>query len=174
LKTGTSFSSAQVSRIAGLLFHEFPNASSGAVKFALMNGVDTLQSADSLKIKSGGRLNYQKARNILSNLLDYTLCDESSFVVSAKQIADNKISAAVKIYPNPFTQNLNIEFDNGSAVLDEQQLIQITDITGRLVLEHKISSQSLYSVDVSDLSAGIYFISIIQGSNKYVGKVLKQ
>ncbi len=174
LKNGTSFSSAQVSRIAGLLFHEFPNASSGAVKFALMNGVDTLQSADSLKIKSGGRLNYQKARNILSNLLDYTLCDESSFVVSAKQIADNKISAAVKIYPNPFTQNLNIEFDNGSAVLDEQQLIQITDITGRLVLEHKICSQSLYSIDVSDLSAGIYFISIIQGSNKYVGKVIKQ
>jgi Leucine-rich repeat (LRR) protein len=74
LATGTSFATAQVSRAAGLLFHEYPSASYRAVKQALMDGVDVLNSADSTKVKSKGRLNYNQARTALAANTNRSAC----------------------------------------------------------------------------------------------------
>lgn len=74
LVNGTSFATAQVSRAAGLLFHEYPSASYRAVKQALMDGVDVLSSADSAKVKSKGKLNYANARTELLNNTNRAAC----------------------------------------------------------------------------------------------------
>jgi subtilisin family serine protease len=172
-KIGTSFSAPEVARAAGLLFQEFPNATAGAVKYALMMGVDTLQSADSLKIKSGGRLNYTKARQILGNIINPTLCDEEGFVVAVEAINSNTEKPLAKVFPNPFSQNLSIEFDAQVFDMNEPIDIQIVDVSGVSRFRQQIVPQYLHSLQLNELSSGLYLLSITQGAKKQMLKVVK-
>ena len=65
----------------------------------------------------------------------------------------------LKLYPNPVTNNLTIE---GS--FSENASAKIMDCSGR-VLMNDINLTSLSKVDVSNLSTGVYYMTIIDGEN---------
>ena len=79
---------------------------------------------------------------------------------------DNFAFDNIKVYPNPFTDYINIES------LDRVTLIEIFDATGNLILKRKIDNEN---IDLGKLTAGIYIMKITDSKDKTRQlKLLKQ
>lgn len=61
----------------------------------------------------------------------------------------------ITLYPNPVTDYLHIRFT------EPIRTIQITDINGKLVKHINAGHNSNFTIDMQDLSAGVYFIKVI-------------
>lgn len=96
---------------------------------------------------------------------DRTEISVQPIVVSTTDIEDTE---AISLYPNPTTGQLylDIAFDASAS----SSLI-ITDISGRRVYAQDLDT-SANSIDVSQLSAGMYTIQILHSNHTYVGKVI--
>ena len=91
-------------------------------------------------------------------------------VVSADVIVTSQPDAAVKIFPNPVSQYLNLVPLNGYDLTDKS--ITIFNTSGGIVLK-QIFSKNSNQLNVSTLSAGIYILTIGQGADKKVLKLIK-
>lgn len=69
-------------------------------------------------------------------------------------------------YPNPASDNINLEYTGDADV-------QICDYTGRVVYK-KSKMDAGESINVSDFTAGLYIITVQNGSDNFVGKFIKQ
>ena len=69
------------------------------------------------------------------------------------------------IYPNPVNNVLNISVKNEISINN----LSITDLNGRVVT----SSSSSSSIDVSNLSSGVYFVSIETNEGRGTAKFVK-
>lgn len=94
-------------------------------------------------------------------------CDTTSIfnAIPHPQIEKNPF---VNIYPNPANDKINLNFNY--PLLNVQ--IQIINILGSKIYESHISSQES-SIDISILSAGIYFIKLNFGSSQFTQKFFK-
>jgi len=81
----------------------------------------------------------------------------------------SEISTQPGIYPNPFTNVLNISIPNQESKILK---IEIRDIQGRL-LHTSASLSKNFQLDVSNLDSGIYFYNIETGDSNYLGKLIK-
>ncbi len=90
-----------------------------------------------------------------------------------ENISDN---GDMRIYPNPAIQQLHLQFNkqiNGLATLS------VMDITGREIIKSQFSipiaigNNSQFSVDISSLSAGMYFLNIKAKDNYFTQKFIK-
>lgn len=72
-----------------------------------------------------------------------------------------------EIYPNPATSIINIVDENNEL---KNSNIQITDYFGQLVFSSPFTSQ----INLSSLSAGMYFLTIDDKSNKKTVKIIKE
>jgi len=92
------------------------------------------------------------------------------FFVSIKDYQDGSFS----IYPNPTTGELNLvqeRIENGEWRIDN---VEILDVYGRkLSSNHIIVSSSNHYINISHLSAGIYFVKITTEAGAMVKKVVK-
>jgi hypothetical protein len=86
-----------------------------------------------------------------------------SSVLSTNEFSESKFS----IYPNPTSSVLNISNPNSLEIKN----ISVVDINGRIV---KNQSDSLSQINVSDLNAGVYFITIEAAEGKTTKKFIKQ
>lgn len=77
-------------------------------------------------------------------------------------------TSTINIYPNP---------NNGSFVIEttnvEEKLIEVTDLTGRVVFSEKTTNQSI-KVNIYELANGLYQIKIKSESETHQFKVIKQ
>jgi len=73
-----------------------------------------------------------------------------------------------KLYPNPNSGIFTVELKNGL-----NKTIQVTDLTGRIVLEDN-SSADKFNVDINTLANGVYYVKIISNNASSVLKVIKQ
>jgi hypothetical protein len=169
--TGTSFATAQVSRAAALLFDKYPDASYFAIKYALLNGVDVLQSNDSLKLVSGGRLNYQKADAILNLMSDRSICAEYFGTTSTQKIINDNTS--FKAYPNPVGNDLTIELDQFSNSNSIE--IRLFNAHGQIISTQMLKG-GIYKAQLSmqHLATGIYFIQLQVDGKQFSKKVIKE
>jgi hypothetical protein len=172
-QSGTSFAAPLVARAAALLYHEFPDASYGAVRQAILEGVDSLQSADANLLSSGGRLNYSKARQILLNMVNRDVCMDEGFVVGVEEIAQNQAQLA-KVFPNPFDAQLQIELSENLFHANEPISIQLMSIDGRII-EHRMIEGSTNRLELSteELAKGMYLLHIQQGEKQQIQKIVK-
>ena len=94
----------------------------------------------------------------------------TTIVVSVCTGVDNKISAlgGLQVCPNPNSGIFTVELNNGL-----NKTIQITDLTGRIVLEDN-SSADKFNVDINTLANGVYYVKIISTNATNVLKVIKQ
>jgi hypothetical protein len=84
--------------------------------------------------------------------------------------ASNLNQNNIKVYPNPFSESINIDFEND--FLPESD-IQLMDIYGRIILKDKIQTSS-HTMSLTQLPPGIYFIVIHRGENSKTMKIVKQ
>lgn len=78
----------------------------------------------------------------------------------------------VKTYPNPFIENVNFQFKN---LNKNKILIQIFDINGKIVHTRKaIVKNNLYSLNLTNLSRGIYLVKLDSNKLSYYSKIIKQ
>lgn len=95
--------------------------------------------------------------------LDNIITADSPLTVSENH-ADNAIVA----YPNPFDQQLSIEVPSSNG------MVTLTDISGRVVYTQLLNEQGRISLDLSNLSSGVYTLSVISGSEQSALKIIKR
>lgn len=78
-----------------------------------------------------------------------------------------QLESKLSIYPNPFSDKINI--DNKETL---RLVIKVSDLTGK-VLKTKISDQNAITLELNELTAGVYFVSIESESEQAVYKVIK-
>ncbi|MES2727904.1 MAG: T9SS type A sorting domain-containing protein [Bacteroidota bacterium] len=81
---------------------------------------------------------------------------------------------AIKVFPNPFTENFQLELvtpENGIAE------VSISDITGKEVYKttlNPLAGKNIFAMDnISALHGGIYFIKVSQGNNQSISKIVQ-
>jgi hypothetical protein len=81
----------------------------------------------------------------------------------------NNVVNSLILFPNPTKGNLNIAYESNKNVL-----VQIINTQGQIVktLNNKNSIGITQTVDVSDLSKGLYFISFTNGENQFSKKLI--
>ncbi|MDP1799844.1 MAG: T9SS type A sorting domain-containing protein [Bacteroidota bacterium] len=77
-------------------------------------------------------------------------------------VQENSLKNNVKVYPNPATEKLFVEG------VSEVKL-KVTDLLGKVIIAESITN----TIDVSALPTGIYFLSIISGTEQNVVKFIK-
>ena len=75
------------------------------------------------------------------------------------------------IYPNPFVDNINIEFHTPS---DQASTIYLYDTMGSLVKQFRVAAYTeLYPIDMNDVAPGTYLLSYILNGLNYANRVVK-
>lgn len=80
---------------------------------------------------------------------------------------DNDFDNSIFIYPNPATSQLNFLVKNNSSIDD----ISINDISGKIIYKSNTISNT---IDVSNLSAGVYFVTFKSDRNSVTKKFIKE
>ncbi len=78
------------------------------------------------------------------------------------------------VFPNPASNNLNVKFDFGAGV---NTSIQMRDLTGKVVLNRNMGmmyGNQQFSLDISQLSKGLYTAEMTYGDQKLVSKISVQ
>jgi len=80
-------------------------------------------------------------------------------------------SSEIKVFPNPGSGIFNLETSENALAQ-----ISITDLSGKEVYKNEmnLSSNSLNTLDLSDLPGGVYFLSLIKDNNSQSIKIVKQ
>ncbi len=92
----------------------------------------------------------------------------NTFVVVQPCVGIEELSkGAVKLYPNPASQFLMIDF-NPSII---NKTVEVYDATGKLVISKTIS-ESLLTLDVSELSNGMYLVKVKLDNSFYATEKL--
>ena len=93
----------------------------------------------------------------------------NTFTISNTFVGLNEISVSdnIKIYPNPTTSIINIVDENNQL---QNSTIQIKNYLGQFVFTSSFTSQ----INLSSLSAGMYFLTIEDKSSKKTIKIIKQ
>lgn len=110
-------------------------------------------SVDAFIDGCGGSRSMETTDHFNSTPISTAQADRSSFI----------------IYPNPTTGNLNVQIDDwGTEMID----IKVQDISGRILVDRKISPTSTYNFDISGYSKGIYIVTLTNGSTVKTQKVI--
>jgi hypothetical protein len=77
------------------------------------------------------------------------------------------------VYPNPVDKDLNINLVSNSS--DDVQ-VTVMDLRGRVIQfrTYSVENSGLYTLDMSDMAKGTYFVRVKQGDNSAVHQVVKQ
>jgi alpha-tubulin suppressor-like RCC1 family protein len=118
-------------------------------------------------IKSDGTL-YTWGKNLYGEMGDGTGISKSlpTLIVCPTLANDQFEISNFSIYPNPAPSVLNISWNENSALTK----IKITDISGKIVLEQ---FENLSSINIENLSNGLYIIQLFSESNVYQSKFIK-
>jgi photosystem II stability/assembly factor-like uncharacterized protein len=100
---------------------------------------------------------------------------DKNYMTSVNEYPSIKSGSLIqKVYPNPFSSSLNIEFFNNDV---SQTTIQILDLQGRLILSYEGLNfnlgKNLFEISSQDLIPGVYIIKIINGKELGSALVIK-
>jgi hypothetical protein len=85
-------------------------------------------------------------------------------------IIDNQIlDSECKFYPNPFTVSGNLSLASEN---EETFSVSIFDITGKVLWSEDLSGRNIFTIG-TQLSPGVYILTIIKGDAKKTIKVIK-
>ena len=78
--------------------------------------------------------------------------------------------AALRVYPNPVTDNVNVETGSINGVLNAV----LSTATG-VVVKSTVITQQQYSISLREYPAGLYFLTLQDATgNKWAGKIIKR
>jgi Secretion system C-terminal sorting domain len=82
-------------------------------------------------------------------------------------------SGTIKIYPNPISNNANLNIEFAS---DSREIVDVTlmDVSGRIIFQNKYDATSnLINIPTQDLARGLYFVKVQNGLNVNIQKIVK-
>ena len=83
---------------------------------------------------------------------------------------ENFFKSNFAVYPNPATSVLNITSSNNAAI----NAASITDINGRTVKTVSMNAVSEAQINISDLTAGVYFLNVTSDAGTGTSKIVKK
>lgn len=104
---------------------------------------------------------YLEFKNQLTNCIDMMVSNEEL------ELLEN----AIQISPNPFSENINIDFENISV---SKISLEIFSAQGEKIIFENLPKQSNSTFSTADFSPGIYFIKINLENNFIIKKIVKQ
>ena len=144
---------------------ENPSKAALLMKDAILKGVDPLPSLKEITLTEG-RLNVYNSMAYLHNYCLANISEREAGTFENRYIGREK--DIINIYPNPTSDFLKIEY-----TIEEFSdfKVNITNLLGQKVLAPVISETKPFNaqsviVDVKNLSAGTYFITINQSAGK--------
>lgn len=81
--------------------------------------------------------------------------------------AVNNNALRVNVYPNPADFNINFNLS-----VAQKGTVEITDITGRVVVSQSLSGAAVTTVNVSNVAPGLYLYNLVTGSQSFSGKII--
>jgi len=98
---------------------------------------------------------------------------------TARLVVDNTWTAdetaLLEVYPNPFNNIVNLGIETSS--VNEQINVRVMNIAGQVVYTENVNVASqtklVKAMDLSELTSGIYFISVESNNGKEVHKLIK-
>lgn len=97
------------------------------------------------------------------------MADERAGCYQYLQGLRNNVLSTLKLYPNPAKKKINLEI--GETTVGGH--LYISDMWGRIIYQELISSKKT-SINISNLSVGVYIVAYIVGQKKYTTKFLKK
>lgn len=92
-----------------------------------------------------------------------------SFTVSSTLSVESElVQDAIKLYPNPVSDVLNMDFNNFNP-----KQVEVYNLAGQQILVNEINSNTKY-INLSTLSQGIYMLKIISENTVVTKKLIKQ
>jgi hypothetical protein len=79
--------------------------------------------------------------------------------------------ALFNVFPNPTTTELNLNYTD---MEDAEAQLNIFDITGKLVMQQKVQANNNHSIDVSNISTGVYIAQLLGANINKSIKFVKQ
>ncbi len=80
-------------------------------------------------------------------------------------------SPFIKVYPNPASNVITIEFDHG---IPEDYQIQLFNTSGIRLMTYIITGDQKHDFDLSDIAPGLYFLQVIANETTITKKIIKQ
>ena len=119
------------------------------------NGTNLSVTLTSLNLTLGNMYYFSvKSKNgadLWSNVIS-----SDGFKVLSPEYINIIVTGDIKVYPNPFTESINIVFNNPFS-----GTVSLTDATGRVILQENVNQAPEHNLkDLSNLEPGIYFIQL--------------
>jgi hypothetical protein len=147
--------------------------------FTLERSLDGYQFTEVTTVKGSGNSNiinrYQGVDINPENGINYYRLKQTDFDGTVKYapnlvVLRNEKDIEYTLYPNPVNNELAIYAE----LLDKEQInIAVTDISGRIVVEQKlyaIGGGNYVSMDVSQLTEGVYFVTLNRTNSSMISK----
>lgn len=108
-------------------------------------------------------------RTCISELSDGAITKISPMSKIKPHVNNPKLpSNDIKVFPNPAKDIINIEIGNKTI---ESGTIDLIDVSGKTILQAKLKNQNKTEFDISNISQGIYFISVTTNTIKAIEKI---
>jgi hypothetical protein len=76
---------------------------------------------------------------------------------SGAGVEENELASLIGLYPNPASNNITLDL---SALEGQEFVVTVVDITGKIMLEERITKTEKTMLSVADFAKGLYFIRI--------------
>ncbi|MEX2484293.1 MAG: T9SS type A sorting domain-containing protein [Brumimicrobium sp.] len=102
-------------------------------------------------------------------LIENAICKDTSDCVEITTVGlgDNALNTQVKLYPNPFSEELNIESTDVSI-----ETVEILNAAGQVIFSENIFNESM-SVNTNSWETGIYIVKVKSKNNVLTYKIVK-
>ena len=101
---------------------------------------------------------------------EYSLLDQIDDVIQSAISGTRELDdLSIKIFPNPFVDMLQVEFDQ---FLDGEFIL--TDLNGHVIQKQNVLGNEIKIITPQNLSQGIYVLQLISSGNVYNHKIIKQ
>ncbi len=95
---------------------------------------------------------------------------EATYTATVVGTEENESAASFSIFPNPAQSTLNLSL---SAAIQEKLVLEITNLTGQLVLTEDIPATATKQlIDISELSKGIYAVSLTGMNHRFCTRLV--
>ncbi|WP_299114855.1 T9SS type A sorting domain-containing protein [uncultured Winogradskyella sp.] len=75
-----------------------------------------------------------------------------------------------KVYPNPFNQQVTIDF---TSPIKNDIMVLLNDVTGKLIYSNVYSAAQKIDLQFNNIQSGTYFLKVVSGSKHFNSKLIK-